>query len=335
MARRRLGLRDRPRLTHGPSNRKPVRRTALILTRPAETETATIDGLVTDEDTGDPVGGVTVEASQDGSVVDSSTTNADGQYSLYGLELGTYDLTADHDNYSSETRTVELAEYHSEDFALTPVEAYVDEVLADSPVAYWRLGEASGSTTAADETGNGHDGTYQGPTLEAAGAIGDGDTAASFDGTDDYVDMGSPAALNITGDLTLEAWVKTSSDSNHDIVITWANSYSTLPYHLIILDSGVVRLNRDGDLFDSNGTVDDGNWHHVVCVDDRANDEALFYIDGALDRQDAYTASPSSGDGFLTLSRDSSQCFTGTLDEPAVYSKVLSATRVQAHFDAA
>src|SRR5262245_7005821 len=33
-------------------------------------------------------------------------------------------------------------------------------VLADAPVAYWRLGEAPGEITAHDETGNGNDGRY-------------------------------------------------------------------------------------------------------------------------------------------------------------------------------
>ena len=38
---------------------------------------------------------------------------------------------------------------------------YASTVLADSPVAYWRLGEASGSS-AADSSGNGNGGSYAG-----------------------------------------------------------------------------------------------------------------------------------------------------------------------------
>ena len=50
--------------------------------------------------------------------------------------------------------------------------SYDQAVLADSPAAYWRLGESSGSS-AADSSGNGNGGTYQnGPTLRAAGLIG-------------------------------------------------------------------------------------------------------------------------------------------------------------------
>ena len=60
------------------------------------------------------------------------------------------------------------------------VQTYREKVVALSPVAYWRLGESSG-TTAADETGN-HDGSYQNVvTLGQPGVLtGDPNTAASF-----------------------------------------------------------------------------------------------------------------------------------------------------------
>lgn len=57
---------------------------------------------------------------------------------------------------------------------------YETEVLADSPLVYWRLGEASG-TAAADDSGNGNDGTYFGsPTLGEPGYVDDADTAVGF-----------------------------------------------------------------------------------------------------------------------------------------------------------
>jgi hypothetical protein len=65
---------------------------------------------------------------------------------------------------------------------------YRDTVLGDSPAAYWRFNESSG-TSAADETGNGNTGSYEnGVTLQATGAVDSGaTTAASLDGSNDYV----------------------------------------------------------------------------------------------------------------------------------------------------
>ena len=47
---------------------------------------------------------------------------------------------------------------------------YTGEVLADSPLAYWTLSDAVGSTLAADSSGGGHPLTYfAGPTLGGVG----------------------------------------------------------------------------------------------------------------------------------------------------------------------
>ena len=83
---------------------------------------------------------------------------------------------------------------------------YPTVVSGSSPIAYYRLGEAAG-TTMSDSSGNGHDGTYAGGvTLGGAPAITvDTNTSAFFDGT------GSGSASGITAPqtaYTLEAWIR-------------------------------------------------------------------------------------------------------------------------------
>ena len=78
-----------------------------------------------------------------------------------------------------------------------PTTSYPARVLANSPAAYWRLGESSG-TTAADAGPNGITGTYTAVTLGTAGAIsGDSDTAVSVSGG--YLAAPGAGALNVTG----------------------------------------------------------------------------------------------------------------------------------------
>ena len=97
----------------------------------------------------------------------------------------------------------------------THTAAYRSQVLADEPLAYWRLGEPSG-TSAADASGNGNTGTYGGsPTLGATGALaGDTDTATSFDGVNDNVSVPNNAALNLNGSFSIEFWAKQTSFTN-------------------------------------------------------------------------------------------------------------------------
>ena len=71
------------------------------------------------------------------------------------------------------------------------------------PVAAYALGEGAGSTTA-DASGNGLTGTISGATWTTGGRYGD---ALSFNGATSYVNLGNPAPLQLTGSMTVEAWV--------------------------------------------------------------------------------------------------------------------------------
>ena len=89
--------------------------------------------------------------------------------------------------------------------------SYSAAVLADGPLAYYRLGDSSG-TTMTDSSGNGRNGTYAGsPTLGAPGlVIGDTDTAVTFNGTSQQAQVPYGSWMNTTS-LTLEAIIKPTS----------------------------------------------------------------------------------------------------------------------------
>ena len=74
---------------------------------------------------------------------------------------------------------------------------YGSAVMQDQPLAYWRLGESSG-TLAADFSGNTRDGNYNGGvTLGQPGAVsGDPDTASLFNGSSGYVTASALPALS-------------------------------------------------------------------------------------------------------------------------------------------
>lgn len=82
---------------------------------------------------------------------------------------------------------------------------YFDEIMANAPLGYWRLGEPVGGAIAVDSSGNGRNGTYQGGvTLGALGALGallsdPGNTAALLDGTTGTVRIGGRAAFSVEG----------------------------------------------------------------------------------------------------------------------------------------
>jgi hypothetical protein len=227
--------------------------------------------------------------------------------------------------------------------ARTAVVGYSDEVLADAPRGYWRLGEASG-TIAADASPNGNAGSYRsGVTLGVAGALGgESNTATRYDGVDDRITMNDPASGIFdfgTADITVEAWIKTSVHGDRTVI----GKKSSGPYWFVVVtdDSGQTGRLRatinDGAVTRKGyGTVrvDDGAWHHVAVVFHRASGIA-FYVDGAAA---GFTAGAATGNiassAPLQIGKTSGGgYFLGDVDEAAVYNVALSAARIQAHYD--
>jgi Concanavalin A-like lectin/glucanases superfamily/VanZ like family len=86
--------------------------------------------------------------------------------------------------------------------------------------AHWTFDE-SGGGAALDSSGHDLNGAYHGEPKRASGPMGG---AAKFDGTADYIDFGHPAALRLTGSLTVSAWIKSSSFPRDDAAIVSSRS---------------------------------------------------------------------------------------------------------------
>jgi hypothetical protein len=214
---------------------------------------------------------------------------------------------------------------------------YYDAVLADSPVAYWRLGESSGPT-ANDEVGT-SDGTYVSGTFGSAGAVGDGNTAVTFDGTDDHVQLSSGYAVLQVGDtFAVEFWIKRlrasvgtvetiySADVVNDFRVQFPGS------------SNRITLRKQAVANVVQATVDitnDGTFHHVVVSKNGATSTNI-YIDG-VDRTDTVTDQTmvTTATARAIAAGAAPDSYTNAvIDEVAIYDSPLSAARVAVHYAA-
>jgi hypothetical protein len=225
---------------------------------------------------------------------------------------------------------------------------YVSSVLADHPLAYWRLDEDAG-TTAADTTGA-YDGVYQnGVTLGVPGIL-PGDTAASFDGDGGYVAVGAHLAFLYEAPFSVEAWIRpTRIDgafrgvlSNESPSISQRFGY--LLYIERPLDAGVLSGFERWNGGQSNptaaaGVVAEDAWTHLVGTFEGASGHEVFYLNGSP--ANAYTgpAIQISTTGLFVIGALNSAMtpsfFAGTIDEVAVYDHALSARCVEAHYNLA
>src|SRR5207248_8254630 len=126
--------------------------------------------------------------------------------------------------------------------------AYSTTVLADGPVAYWRLGETAG-TAIADSSGNGRTGTASGGvTLGVPGALtGDPNTAVAFDGSTGKVTVPDATALRLNGTFPVGFFAKLTTFAN-----TWPGlmdkgpSYTSNGWLIWYSSDGTVWFKRNG-----------------------------------------------------------------------------------------
>jgi len=220
---------------------------------------------------------------------------------------------------------------------------------ASNAVFAYRLTEASGATTAADSSGKGFPGTYQGSMTAATPSP----NACKRDAGSSYVLNGStsfvstPSSVKNPTTFSEEVWFRTTVAGGL-LIGFGSNQVATSGQH-----DRSVYLNTAGQLVFGayNGTTQvvtspsaytDGKWHHVVATMSAATGMRL-YADGALVASNAAYTAPENYTGYWRVGYDTISgwpgapanfFFTGSMRFAAVYSTVLTPTQVANHYAA-
>lgn len=210
--------------------------------------------------------------------------------------------------------------------------AYVDSVLADGPLAFWRLDEGAGALTAVDWTGNGRNGAVSGGvTFGVAGNLADLDTAAQFNGSTGQTSAAGVSFANQS--FTVEAWLRRNSIGTDDYAVGQGVSATRQGLHVGFRSSNVFTCAFYGDDLNTTSYTDTG-WHHWACTYDAATNARKIYRDGTLVASDT-AVGDYAGTGALTLGvAPTGGRFDGTIDEAVIYPAALTSTRVLAHSNA-
>jgi hypothetical protein len=223
--------------------------------------------------------------------------------------------------------------------------SFANAVLADSPLAYWRLNELSLASPALDISGNGNNGTYSttGISLGQAG-LGGGDTEALFDGLGSgrIVVPNNFFTLN-PPHITLEALLSWNGPIGFQQRIIEKSRFAggqLSEYGLSILPDGSLIFEiqvgiTQSEMF-SVGFVQPG-----VATDVAATYDGLtmrIYINGVLDNSQAPVLAGPIPLDLTNLSIgnqiDRDRAFNGILDEVALYGTVLSGDQLRTHLAA-
>jgi len=203
-------------------------------------------------------------------------------------------------------------------------------------VAYWNFSEGTGDT-AYDSAGtnNGH---LTGEPMWVT-SIEDLDTAIELDGVGDYVNCGNDSAFDITGEITIAAWIRV-----HEFDIEWqalitkgdtswrlTRDYST--EHLAFHCNGLTTSSPNYGGIGVEGTVNvyDEQWHHVAAVYDGSN--VYVYVDGTYDKSEEASGDIATNEVPLYIGENAEvpgRWWKGRIDEVRIYERGLNAEDIWA-----
>jgi hypothetical protein len=234
---------------------------------------------------------------------------------------------------------------------ITPT-GYAAAVTADHPVGYWRLGEASGPA-ALDSWGT-HDGTYSGKEIfgRPGALVRDSNTSVDFAG-DGASLVRVPYSSDLNGGLdpngswTVECWANLDLDAATEgfaVPVASCNAVGSDRsgyFFLVEPDGWQFRMgntsgyiaNWNGAAGSFGGTPQSNTWYHLVGQYDGAAGNGYVYINGVQVKSNTAAGFAQNGTAtFCIGDRGDGTTYAGRVDEVAVYTGLLSASRIAAHY---
>jgi len=200
----------------------------------------------------------------------------------------------------------------------------------DHLVAHWTFDEGQG--LAAQDRAGIHHGTLRG----AKWTNGVSNSALLFDVSGAYMEIAADAALDMTDELTITAWLK--SENFDTPIVNKLTYYAPGNYDFRTERSGGLSLSHENgpgqrmSQHESTGRLTAGRWHHVA-VSLKVGGDVRFYIDGLV----AGTVRQTGKFGLVNqeplrigAKPDPYSSFHGVVDEVRIYRRVLGTGEVNA-----
>lgn len=183
------------------------------------------------------------------------------------------------------------------------------------PVAYYPLGDYSA-----------YNGTeYLVPNSAVSDYVFD------FDGTNDYISAGNPNELQITGQLTISLWFKTSTtpSSNKYLISKGTGSYTQRNFGIWQSSTNTIRafINGVSAGVTSPLSYANGNWHHIA-VTYTPSTSLILYIDGSVvdTNTSSIPAAINNNTSDFEIGRWVSDYWTGNMNNVSIFNTALPAT---------
>jgi len=212
-------------------------------------------------------------------------------------------------------------------------------------VSYYSCEENTTNSTVADDHGS-HDGTMvndENNYTSEQSAAGQINNAFDLDGSNDYVDVAHTTDHNITGDLTVSAWVFHDTSVGADIVVTKGGGFGLRNYPFSMRITGGDNVAFDSEdassidtLITTTNPVGLGSWCHIVITRTSGNKE--IWVDGSsIVGPTAEGITATTNTRALQIGRDlesgGADYFDGKIDEVGIWNRALSDADIAALYN--
>lgn len=211
---------------------------------------------------------------------------------------------------------------------------FVNEASADvfsdaNLVGFWQF-----SGDANDSSYCGNDGTLYGDAYASYDIL-------ALDGTGDYVGVSDTAILDITGDITISAWIRLGKGSAYQGIVTkaYGGGGTNTPYDFRTLNTTIpqlafVRSDASGheSVYSMQG-ISLNEWHHVAVRVD--NKDVDFFVDGLVTaKTGTLTKTPTANSRPLYIGRrDDGLYLDGKIDDVMLYDAALNSWKISQLYD--
>jgi hypothetical protein len=234
--------------------------------------------------------------------------------------------------------------------AASPTSKYAAAVLADQPLAYWRMG-APVAGAIRDESGRGNDlrlmGVSTGYALASPGALkGDSDPGIHLDGKSAWFEALRPRDLDLVGSsITVEAWARLPAQQvgfeRYQQLVSSSDDQGTDRHgYLLYVDTvdrtcavewspPAVNLPGAGDVYTPDA------WMHVAATYDATANRIIIYFNGAeRDRKNVSGALVARVSAFVVGADHAAgdSVLNGDIDEVAIYPRALTQAQLAKHY---
>ena len=199
-------------------------------------------------------------------------------------------------------------------------------------LALYHLDETNGDLAGDDifdSSGNSHNGEIYGSGL--ANGVIDGliGKARNFNGSDDYIDLGT--GINLANQsFTIATWAKTSTTGVYQIIAGQGSPANNIGLHFGFRPTNIFTCAFYGNDLDTPAGYLDDAWHHWVCTYDASNRSRRIYRDGVQIANDTASAN-YQGSGSFTIGQGplgDPYNFPGDIDEFQLFDVSLTPNQV-------